>query len=69
MQCWKCDRPARGVCRFCGRAVCQEHAGKKPFILTIYVGEHRIPKVVAVANALYCGVCQPQDPIEMPELY
>jgi len=41
-----------------------------PFILTIYVGEHQIPKAVVVADALYCGTCKPQpEPIEMPEIY
>ena len=70
MKCWKCGKSARGVCRFCGRAVCEEHVSKMPFILTIYVGEHQIPKAVVVADALYCGICKPQpEPIEMPEIY
>jgi hypothetical protein len=41
-----------------------------PFILTIYVGEHQVPKAVVVSDALYCGTCKPQpEPIEMPEIY
>ena len=41
-----------------------------PFILTIYVGEGQVPKAVVVADALYCGICKPQqEPIEMPEIY
>ena len=70
MECWKCDKPARGVCRFCGRAICQEHTSNMPFILTIYVGENQTPKAVVVSDALYCGSCKPQpEPIEMPEIY
>ena len=70
MQCWQCEKPARGVCRFCGRAVCREHASEMPFVLTIYVGADDTPKAVVVADALYCGQCKPQpEPIEMPELF
>jgi hypothetical protein len=70
MECWKCGQPARGICRFCGRAVCQEHAIKMPFILTVYIGEHQTPKAVVVADSLFCGICKPQpEPIEMPEIY
>ena len=28
MQCWNCDKPASGVCAFCGRAVCKEHVSE-----------------------------------------
>ena len=52
MQCWKCEQPAQGVCRFCGRMVCKDHAARMPFILTIYVGEHQMPKAVVVADAI-----------------
>lgn len=70
MQCWKCGKPAEGVCRFCGRAVCRECASKMPFILTVYVGENQTPKSVVVADTLFCGICKPQpEPIEMPEIY
>ncbi len=71
MLCFHCDKPAHGVCRFCGRALCKDHMKNRiPYIVTIYVGEGHVPKAVAVADALYCGVCKPQpEPIEMPELY
>ena len=40
-----------------------------PFIITIFVGEKKVPKAVVVADTLYCGLCKPQpEPIEMPEL-
>ena len=70
MQCWKCGNPASGVCAFCGRATCKEHASQMPAIMTIYVGEKQTPKAIVVADALYCGECRPQpEPIEMPEIY
>ena len=70
MKCFHCEEPARGVCSFCGRALCKEHMKKMSAILTIYVGEANVPKAVVVSDALYCGVCKPQpEPIEMPELY
>ena len=70
MKCFHCEETARGVCSFCGRALCKEHMKEMPAILTIYVGDANIPKAVVVADALFCGVCKPQpEPIEMPELF
>ncbi len=71
MQCFHCDNTARGVCRFCGRALCRDHmTNKLPFIVTIYVGDANTPKAVVVGDTLWCGVCKPQpEPLEMPELY
>ena len=68
--CYFCDQPARGVCHFCGRALCKDHAKTMPSIITMYVGDKQTPKAIVVADALYCGMCKPQpEPIEMPELY
>ncbi|MEW5985232.1 MAG: hypothetical protein AB1791_01205 [Chloroflexota bacterium] len=40
-----------------------------PYIVTIYVGHDQVPKAIAVADVLYCGVCKPQpSPIAMPTL-
>ena len=70
MLCHQCDKPARGVCKFCGRAVCEDHYSKMPIILSVYVGEHNTPKTIVVADVLWCGVCKPQpEPIPMPEIY
>ena len=70
MLCHFCEEQARGVCRFCGRALCKKHATKMPYILTVFVGKDQVPKAVVVADVLYCGTCKPQpEPIEMPELY
>ena len=38
--------------------------------ITMFVGANNIPKGLAVANIIWCGICEPQpEPIEMPELY
>lgn len=69
MNCWHCERPAHGVCRFCGRAVCREHAKTMPHIEAIFHNEETLQKALVVAEALYCGVCRPQDdPVELPQL-
>ncbi|MCG3141296.1 MAG: hypothetical protein HDKAJFGB_02530 [Anaerolineae bacterium] len=69
MNCWHCDRPSHGACRFCGRAVCKDHAQTMPFILEIYTGKEGEFKAIAVDNTLYCGVCKPhEDPITLKNL-
>jgi len=69
MNCWHCERPAHGTCRFCGRAVCKEHAQTLPHIEAIYQSEEGTHKALVVADALWCGVCQPkEDPVELPQL-
>lgn len=70
MLCFRCDKPARGTCRFCGRALCEDHWQRSPYIITVYVGEAQTPKAIVVGDALLCGACKPQpEPIEMPEIY
>lgn len=68
MDCWHCRHTAVGVCRFCGRAVCADHAEVHPYILQIYrAGD--VSRVLAVEDALFCGACTPRpDPIDLPEL-
>lgn len=69
MNCWHCERTAQGVCKFCGRALCQEHVKKLPYILSIYVDRQDHRQALVVNNALYCGVCQPRDdPIHLEQL-
>ena len=69
MNCWHCDRPAHAVCRFCGRGLCREHVKGMPFILEVYRSEAGPAKALVVADAAWCGVCQPkEDPVELPEL-
>jgi hypothetical protein len=70
MDCWRCNKTARGVCRFCGRGTCEDHAETRPFILELFRGgkEDRRQALV-VEDALHCGVCSPRpDPIDLPEL-
>lgn len=68
MKCWICGKDADGICRFCGRAVCKEHAKEMPFILALYCGKS-VTKAIVVSDALYCGICKPlPSPIDMPEL-
>lgn len=65
-----CDQPARAICAFCGRAVCRDHFTNMSTFLTMYVGKNNVPKGLAVAKVVWCGICEPQpEPIEMPELY
>jgi hypothetical protein len=68
VDCWTCRRTAVGTCRFCGRGVCEDHAGEKPFILELYRGAD-VTRALVVEDALFCGTCTPRpDPIDLPEL-
>ena len=70
MKCIFCEKEARAICRFCGRALCEEHLKTRPFVQTVYVGAEDTPKVVAIKSAVYCGTCEPTPmPIELPEIY
>lgn len=68
MDCWHCRRTAVGCCRFCGRAVCENHAKTRPYILELI--ENRDPvRALVVEDALHCGACHPRpDPVNLPEL-
>ncbi len=64
MNCWTCERPAQGICRFCGRAVCREHAQHMPYSLEIFAevsSSETSYKGLVVPDVLYCGVCKPKD--------
>jgi hypothetical protein len=70
MQCWECEQPARAACQFCGRFVCKQHAKTLPTFVAMFLGGNDTPKGLAVANAIWCGICEPQpEPIAMPELF
>ena len=69
MNCWHCKLPAVGTCRFCGRAVCEDHVQTKPFVLTLDRTTAGVSRVLVVEDALFCGVCKPRpEPVELPEL-
>ena len=65
MNCWVCNLPANAVCRFCGRAVCKEHARSMPFILEAYTAKAGLSGLV-VDNAVHCGICRPKpEPVRL----
>jgi hypothetical protein len=68
--CFFCVRPARGVCRFCGRGLCEDHTGFRPFVLATYRSHSRDrAEALVVEDALTCGTCKPRpQPVPMPEL-
>ncbi len=69
MDCFTCRRTAVGVCRFCGRGICENHAETHPFILEAFKSPGKVTKVLVVEDALYCGTCTPRpDPLELPEV-
>lgn len=70
MKCHACEAEPIGICRFCGRAVCESCFAPMPYILNLYVGEDETPKAVVVTDVLWCSTCKPQpEPIPMPEIY
>ena len=70
MKCWQCEKEARASCKFCGRFVCKDHAVEHPTFMAMYLGNQQTPKGIVVANAIWCGLCEPlQEPIPMPEMY
>ncbi|HXF35770.1 MAG TPA: DUF2180 family protein [Actinomycetota bacterium] len=67
MDCWHCRRTAVGVCRFCGRGVCEDHTETLPYILELLRSERT--RALVVEDALYCGACRPRpDLLDLPEL-
>ena len=68
VDCWHCRRNAVGVCRFCGRGVCEDHAETQPFVLELFRGKEST-RALVVEDALRCGACTPRpDPVDLPEL-
>ena len=68
MECWHCGRPAQAICRFCGRAVCKDHAKMLPSIVSVF-GDDGKNKAVVVGDAVWCGLCKPQEePVELSDL-
>ncbi len=68
MDCWHCKRNAVGICRFCGRAVCENHVQTRPFILDV-ITNREPARALVVEDALFCGVCTPRSaPVDLPEL-
>ena len=56
------------MCRFCGRAICEDHVETMPFVLELFRTAD-VTRALVVEDALYCGACTPRpDPIDLPEL-
>jgi len=55
-----CGAAAEGVCRFCGRAVCQPHARTRAFLFEVWEQDGEL-RGLAIEDALYCGVCSPRS--------
>jgi hypothetical protein len=70
VDCWICKRTALGVCRFCGRGLCEEHARFHPYILSLFTPPaNKRVRALVVEDALHCGVCKPSpQPIDVPDL-
>ena len=65
MNCSHCNRPAIGVCKFCGRGICKDHIKELPHIITLYI-EKDIKKAFVTDKALFCGKCKPvEEPIKI----
>ena len=68
MDCFTCRKTAVGVCRFCGRAVCENHTEERPWIVEL-VRSAEVPHALVVEDALFCGRCHPRpDLVALPEL-
>ena len=64
MQCWTCGAAADGVCRFCGRGVCKQHARTKPFLFETWEDAGKL-RALAVDEAIHCGICRPKpEPVD-----
>jgi len=68
MNCWHCDRPAHGVCVFCGRAVCKTHVKEMPRVISTFRSRENNLMAIACPDALYCGICKPKgEPVQLEE--
>ncbi len=70
MICWLCSKAARGACRFCGRALCEDHALEHPYVIGLFRDRDGVDlRALVTEDALFCGVCTPRsDPIDIPGL-
>jgi hypothetical protein len=65
VNCWVCNLPANAMCRFCGRAVCKEHARTLPYLLQTFQGKHGLQGLV-VDDVIFCCICRPKpEPVKV----
>jgi hypothetical protein len=68
MNCFECNRPAHGICKFCGRGVCKDHLQERVHIVSVFNGENEKAKALVTKGALYCGKCKPVgDPVDLDD--
>jgi hypothetical protein len=64
MKCVSCEREARAICKFCGRAVCEEHLAERRYV-TGYTGVFALlsstDNGLSIEDAVWCQKCHP-DP-------
>jgi hypothetical protein len=60
-----CGGSAEGICRFCGRAICKQHARTQAFLFDVWRTSLGL-RGLAIDDALWCGVCRPRpEPISV----
>jgi hypothetical protein len=65
VRCWVCGGEGEGLCRFCGRGVCKEHARTRAFLFEAWDQAGTL-RGLAVEDALHCGVCKVRpDPVDV----
>ena len=68
MNCWECNRPAHGVCMFCGRGGCKDHLTERLHVVSLFNGEGGKLEALVTKKALFCGKCQPSgDPVKLED--
>ena len=63
MKCVKCGTDAVAICKFCGRAVCEEHIQTQAFAsgFSAKGGFWNMQEnAVRIRDAVWCGVCHPE---------
>jgi hypothetical protein len=64
MKCISCENDARAICKFCGRAVCQDHIAHRRYVTgyTTYGGIFAFSNNgLSIEDAVWCQICNPQE--------
>ncbi len=69
MKCWKCGKNAIGICRFCGRGLCEAHFLTTVYIISTHTDVDDNLNCLAVNGALFCGKCEPiPKPVKITDI-
>jgi hypothetical protein len=63
MKCIKCDKDAKAICQFCGRAVCEDHIQTKRFVSgysSVGSAWNLTANAISVDDAVWCEICHPE---------